>query len=480
MTKVLMVASEATPFAKTGGLADVIGSLPRALRAQGDEVAVVLPRYRSISLQGLQRVYNDLPVWLGSTGYPVTVYLARSADVPFYLIDCPSLYDRDGLYSSSGKDYPDNAIRFAVLSMAAISIVRHIFRPQVLHVHDWQASLVPVYLRRLFDLDPTFMGIRTLLTIHNLGYQGRFGREVLPQIGLDEGVWHPNGMEFYGDLNFLKGGIVYSDAVSTVSPRYAQEIQTPEFGFGLDGLLRLRSDVLTGIVNGVDYNEWNPETDELLPAKYSADDLSGKRLCKRELLKEFGLPVDHLDRPVIGIVSRFARQKGFDLIAQVADDIAAEDLSLIVLGTGEPQYEQMFRNLAWKYPQKVAVRVTYNNRLAHLIEAGSDMFLMPSRYEPCGLNQIYSLRYGTIPLVRATGGLDDTIEDGTGFKFWDYSGHAMLQMIRHALAVYKNRQEWLRMMRLAMQKDFSWDASAARYSALYASLTGFSASANTA
>ncbi len=471
MSKVLMVASEAVPFVKTGGLADVIGALPAALLAHGDEVAVVLPRYKRIPLQGMRRVYDNLPVWMGGSNYPVTVFQTEQRGVRFYLLDCPPLYDRDGLYGEDNVDYPDNAIRFAALSIGALSVARQLFRPDVLHLHDWQTALAPVYMKRLLPLDPTLFHVRTLLTIHNLGYLGRFAKEELRSIGLDTPTGHPSELEFWGDISFLKGGIHYVDRLNTVSPRYALEIQTPEFGFGLDQVLRERSDVLSGILNGVDYSEWNPEIDRLIPANYSATNLEGKRVCKKGLLEEFGLPVEDLVKPVIGIVSRFATQKGFDLITQMAPDIVAEDLKLVVLGTGEPLYEKMFQDLAWNNPTKVSVKIAYDNRLAHMIEAGADMFLMPSRYEPCGLNQIYSLRYGTVPLVRATGGLDDTIEDGTGFKFWDYSGHSMLQMIRYALASFQKREEWVEMMRRGMSKDYSWDVSAAKYSLLYRSLT---------
>lgn len=467
-----MVASEAAPFAKSGGLADVLGALPQALVARGEEVAVVMPRYKRIPLSGMRRVYNNLPVWMSGVNYPVSVFLAQNRGVAFYLLDCPPLYDRDGLYGEDNADYPDNAQRFAALSLGALSVARHIFRPGILHVHDWQAGLVPAYQKRLFALDPSLMRIRTLLTIHNMGYLGRFGLKELVAIGLDDRGTVPPPLEFWGDVSFLKAGISYADALNTVSPRYALEIQTPEFGFGLDGLLRSRASVLSGIVNGVDYSEWNPETDKYLPANYCRDDLSGKRECKRRLLEEFGLPAAEADLevPVIGIVSRFATQKGFDLIASEASHLVAEDLRLVVLGAGEPEFERMFQDLAWNNPQKVAVKIAYDDALAHRIEAGADMFLMPSRYEPCGLNQIYSLRYGTVPLVRATGGLDDTIEAGTGFKFWDYSGGSMMQMIRYALAAFQKKDEWTEMMRLGMGKDYSWDSSAAQYAALYGTL----------
>ena len=472
MAKILMVASEAAPFAKTGGLADVIGALPAALQARGEDVAVVMPRYGSVPLDGARRVYDHLRLWLGPESYPAAVYLILEREVAFYFIDCPALYDRDGLYSDAGGDYADNHIRFAVLSQAALAVVRHLFRPQVIHCHDWQTGLVPAYARSLFAYDPTFMGIKTLFTIHNLGYQGLFPKQILPEIGLDRAVFHPEGIEFYGKASYLKGGLSYSDALSTVSKAYAREIQTPEYGFGLDGLLRARSNVLYGILNGVDYKEWNPETDPHIVANYSAGNLRGKRLSKQDVLKEFGLPAETVEKPLIGIVSRFARQKGFDLIAGIAAELASEELSLVALGTGEPEYEKFFMDLASAHPAKIAARITYDDRLAHKIEAGADMLLMPSRYEPCGLNQIYSLRYGTVPVVRATGGLDDTIEESTGFKAKEHTGRSLLEAIRAALAAFRDRGRWRAMMRRGMAKDFSWEASAAEYSALYGRLIG--------
>ncbi len=468
MSKVLMAASEANPFAKTGGLADVVGALAPTPRCRGDEVAIVMPRYRNINLHNMRRIYDDLRVWLSDgNSYGTSVYTAVERDVPYYFIDCPVLYDREGLYGDAGGDYPDNHIRFAVFSLAALGVARNIFRPQVLHCHDWQAALAPVFINTRFHTDPTFIGMKTLLTIHNLGYQGIYPREALPEVGLDDTVFHPEALEFYGKVNLLKGGIRYSDALNTVSPAYAREIQTPELGFGLDGLLRARSGVLSGILNGVDYTEWSPEADPHIAAHYSAADLSGKLACKQDLLGEFGLPQAELDRPLIGMVSRFDSGKGFDLFENITDELAAEDCSLVALGTGDPKYQELFQSWAAAYPQKIGVRVAFDNGLAHKIEAGSDMFLMPSRYEPCGLNQIYSLRYGTVPVVRAVGGLEDTVDESTGFKFREYTGQALLETVRAALAAYRDRESWAAMMRRGMAKDFSWNASAAQYSELY-------------
>jgi len=312
-----------------------------------------------------------------------------------------------------------------------------------------------------------------LFTIHNLGYQGLFPKSAMTDIGLDPALFHPGGVEFFRKVSFMKAGIVYSDALSTVSKAYAREIQTPEYGFGLDGLLRSRSSVLSGIVNGVDYSTWNPETDPYLPAHYSATDLSGKRTCKQALLREFGLPAEGAQaRPVIGIVTRLVSQKGADLISDIGEDLAKEDLSLVALGSGDAKYEKLLLDLAQAYPLKIAVRIGYDDGLAHRIEAGSDMFLMPSRYEPCGLNQIYSLRYGTIPVVRATGGLDDTIDEDTGFKFQEYSGAALMSAIREALTEFKKPEKWSARMQMAMAKDFSWNVSAREYARLYLNLLG--------
>ncbi len=462
-----MVASEARPFCKTGGLADVVGALPAALQQRGEDVAVVIPAYRVNRYPGsLKEVYRNLRIALGK-GYLVDLYESVERGVPFYFVDCPELFDRAGIYNEAGVDYPDNHLRYAVLCMAALEVGRHLFRPQLLHCHDWQAGLVPLYIRQFFQNDPTFVGIKTLFTIHNLGYQGLMPASTMAEIALDPRFFNPGGFEFNGLINFLKAGIVFSDAVSTVSRGYAREIQTPEYGFGLDGLLLERADRLTGIVNGVDYLDWNPETDRHLSQNYSVDDLSGKRECKRAVLAEFGLPADNLDRPLIGIVSRFADQKGFDLIAQVAHQLASLDLAMVVLGSGEQRYERLFHDLTTTYPDRFGNWIGYNDGLAHRIEAGADMFLMPSRYEPCGLNQIYSLRYGTVPIVRATGGLDDTIGPETGFKFWDYAGWALLSAVDHAIGTYADPEKWIEMMKRGMRADFSWDASAAEYSALY-------------
>jgi len=464
--KILMVASEAAPFAKTGGLADVVGSLPAALKALGHEVAVLLPRYANVDLSQARRVYDSLPVWLPPDRYDTSLYLIEQ-ETPFYFVDCPPLYDRPGFYGEDGVDYPDNHIRFAVLAQAALEFCRRVWRPDILHGHDWQAGLAPAYLRTIYANDPTFLGIHTLFTIHNLGYHGLFPASTMAEIALPATEFRPGGIEFFGKVCFLKGGLNYAEALNTVSPTYAREMQTPEYGFGLDGVLRARSSVLSGILNGVDYTEWNPETDRFLAANYSSADLSGKRSCKQDLLSAFGLPGEAMDAPLIGIVSRFTSQKGADLIAEAAGAMVAEGYYMVALGTGEPQYEELFQAMAAEHPARIAVRIAYDNALAHKVEAGADLFLMPSRYEPCGLNQIYSLRYGTVPLVRATGGLDDTIEPGTGFKFWQYSADALVGGLRAARDAFADPEGWRAMMLAGMAKDFSWRVSAAEYVRLY-------------
>ena len=471
-----MISSEAAPFAKTGGLADVVGSLPLALRSFGDEAAVVIPRYASIDLKSARRVWDNLAVHFGPDSYPITIYRA-AAEYPVFLVDCPPLFDRKGFYGEAGVDFPDNHIRFAVFCRAALSVARFLFRTDIFHCHDWQSGLAPAYLRTTYAHDPTFFGCRTLFTIHNLGYQGLFPRTAMDEVGLDPSLYRPDGMEFYGNASYLKAGIEFADALSTVSPTYAREIQTPEYGFGMDASIRRRSGVLSGILNGVDYTEWSPGADPHIPAHYSAEDLTGKAECKRRLLEEFGLPAAAMERPLLGIVSRFTPQKGTDILEEIVPQMIAEDVYLVALGTGEPAYEDFFRSMQQEYPGRVAVRIGFDNPLAHRIEAGADIFLMPSHYEPCGLNQIYSLHYGTVPVVRATGGLDDTIDDGTaddgtadegtGFKFAEYSGGAFLEAVRTAVRTFADRPAWQQMMIRGMGRDFSWKTSAAAYSELY-------------
>jgi starch synthase len=477
-----MVSSEASPWAKSGGLADVLGALPAALGELGHPIATVIPRYMEARNAPSSLVIQDLPIFLNNRTYNAAIWEMPSNGTVLYFVDQPELFDRPGLYGDGAGDFPDNHLRFALLSKAAIEISRRLFPADIIHCHDWQASLIPAFLRDPRTADPGVLGTRTLLTIHNLGYQGLFDRTTLSQIGLPAEFDNPAGIEFWGQINFLKAGIVFADALSTVSRRYSKEIQTPEFGFGLDGLLRERRDVLHGILNGADYSRWNPATDPHIPAQYSIADLRGKQICKRELLREMDLPADGIDRPLIGVVSRFAAQKGFDLIGEAAPELFARSVCLAVLGNGEAEWESLFLSLQARFPRSISVKIGYDDALAHRIEAGSDMFLMPSRYEPCGLNQMYSLRYGTIPIVRATGGLDDTIvaaphPESTGFKFHDYNGKALLDAVGLACTTWTDRKAWAAMMMRGMGHDFSWKTSAAEYSRLYRRIASFDAAA---
>jgi len=471
--RILFVASEGLPFSKTGGLADVVEALPKALVARGHEVAVVLPRYRGT--QANTMVIPSLTIPLGiRLRFPSVVDGTMLNGVRYFFVDDPVYFDRDGLYGNVLGDFSDNAERFGEFCRAAIEIAKHVWPTDVFHCHDWQTALVPVLLRTSYGDDPVVKDLPVVFTIHNMGYHGQFRREVLGRAGIPVELFNAAALEFYGDVNFLKGGLVYSDYLTTVSRRYAQEIQTPEFGYGLDGVVRSRADRIVGILNGVDYAAWNPARDSFIAAKYSAKDLSGKQVCKQDLLTTFGLVNDNAHRAVLGIVSRFADQKGFDLIADRAHELMTEDLMLVVLGTGERRYEDLFRALANAYPGRVGFKFAYDNALAHKVEAGADIFLMPSRYEPCGLNQIYSLKYGTVPVVRATGGLDDTVENfdvqhgtGTGFKFAEYSGAAFLYAVRQALQHYADERIWKRIQINGMIKDFSWKTPAAEYVKIY-------------
>ncbi len=472
---IAFAASECVPFSKTGGLADVVGALPRALAALGHQVTVYVPRYRQTKLTDPQTVVRSITIPFDDKYRFCSVVTAgSSAGIRFYFVDYPPYFDRDALYGSPAGDYPDNAERFALFSRAVIEASKVLGVPQVFHCHDWQTALVPVMLRTLYAEDSVFREVATVFTIHNMGYQGLFPPDTLPLLMLPWELLSISKMEFFGRVNFLKGALVLSDFVTTVSKKYSQEIQTTEYGFGLDGVLRDRAATVTGILNGVDYEEWSPQTDKFTVAKYSPQDLSGKLRCKQDLLHAFGVANADANVPVIGIVSRFAAQKGFDLIAQIMDRLALEEMIVVALGAGDKPYEQMFLRFNKQFPNKIAVKVAYDNAIAHKIEAGADMFLIPSRYEPCGLNQIYSLKYGTVPIVRATGGLDDTVDPwdartgrGTGFKFSDYTGEALLATVKQALLAYRDPSSWQTLMRNGMGRDFSWGASAREYGKIY-------------
>jgi starch synthase len=472
--RIVMVASEAHPFAKTGGLAEVLGALPPALSRMGHDVTVVLPRYRGIDTAAATRVPHT--VMLGGNALRLEyAELTLPEGVKAVLVDVPELFDREGLYGASGRDYPDNAWRFAVLSRGALEYFRlKQIKPSVLHAHDWQAALVPVFQKMHFTHDPVLGGVPCVFTIHNLAFQGVFPALVLPSLGLGPELLNINAMEYWGQVSYLKGGVNFSEKLTTVSPTYAREILTPEYGFGMEGVLARRRNDLVGILNGIDTNRWNPESDALVPAHFNAADLAGKRLAKRALLEAVGLPAtgETMERPLIGLISRLTDQKGFDLIAAASGDLIALDATWTMLGSGEPLYETVWRAIAARFPSRVSATIGFDERLAHLIEAGADIFLMPSRYEPCGLNHLYSLRFGTVPVVRATGGLLDTIidaaePDGNGFKFSDYTPGALVATVRRAIAAWHEPDAWIRLQRAGMARDSSWDVSAREYVKVY-------------
>ena len=473
--RVLMIASEVAPYSKTGGLADVASALPRALGRAGHDVTVVTPRYLGISA-GQWRA--DVDATVAGTSFSAGLFeepLGPGARV--LLVDCPPLYHRPGLYNSGQRDYDDNPLRFAFLVIAALEWASRQDTPvSVVHAHDWQAGLTSAYLRQRFARHPTLARTPSVFTIHNLAYQGIADKAWLPRLGLGWDLFTVGGLEFWDRISLLKAGVNFSDAVTTVSPTYAEEIQRAEYGFGFDGVMRARREALTGILNGVDVDAWDPSRDAHLPRPYSAHALAGKAAAKAAVLEAFGLPGGDqgLARPLVGIVSRLADQKGFDLVAQVADSLADLGPAFVVLGSGDRRHEQMWRTLAARRPDRFGVRIGFDEALAHLIEGGADLFLMPSRYEPCGLNQMYSLRYGTVPVVRATGGLVDSVvpwnartKKGTGFLFADYTGDAMLAALDEAVRVFADKAQWTRLQRNGMQVDFSWDRSARDYVKVY-------------
>jgi len=472
---IAFAASECVPFSKTGGLGDVVGALPRALASLGHQVSVYVPRYRETQLEDPQTVVRSITIPFDDKYRFCSVVTAGlGAGVRFYFVEYPPYFDREALYGTPVGDYTDNAERYALFSRAVLEASKVLGVPHVFHCHDWQTALVPVMLRTLYAEDPAFREVGTVFSIHNIGYQGLFPPEILPLLMLPWDLLTITKMEFFGQVNFLKGALTYADFITTVSRKYSQEIQTSEYGFGLEGVLRSRGSTVSGIVNGVDYEEWSPQRDKFIAAEYSPQDLSGKEKCKRDLLAAFGLTEADMKLPVIGIVSRLAAQKGFDLISQIMDRLALEEMIIVALGVGDKAYEDMFVRLNRQFPHKIAIKVAYDNPLAHKIEAGADMFLMPSRYEPCGMNQIYSLKYGTVPIVRATGGLDDTIDPwdartgkGTGFKFTDYTGAALLTTIKQALAAFRDQASWQTLMRNGMARDFSWSVSAREYGKIF-------------
>lgn len=476
----VFIASECVPYAKTGGLADVVGALPVALKRLGHTPVIILPLYGNID----RRKYDIRPwlspmgVWMGDQEEWCTVHRAwHDESIPVYFIEFSNYFDRQGLYHDADmNDFLDNPRRFAFLSRAGLQVCKDTgLKPDIIHVHDWQTALAAAYLKVWHWNDPIIGGAASVLTIHNIGYQGKYPADHYAYTGLQWGNFTPDKFEDHGGINFLKGGIQYADMVTTVSPTYAQETRTPDGGQGMALYLNDKGDRYLGILNGVDYDAWNPQVDDLIPARYSLENLAGKKVCKQQLQKHFGLTEDP-GIPIFGVVSRFADQKGLDLLAGSIDGILNNmQAQFAILGSGDKVLEGFFSDLPHRYPGRVGCFIGYNNRLSHWIEAGSDFFLMPSRYEPCGLNQIYSLKYGTLPIVRATGGLDDTVQqydeatgDGTGFKFWEISVRALYYAIGWAVSTYYDRPAHIQKMQEAgMAANYSWESSAQQYVRVY-------------
>jgi starch synthase len=465
--KILIAVSEVVPYAKTGGLADVAGALPKEFAKLGHDVRLVMPRYEKVR-HDLEPVKTGLGVELTGERVGFDVRRDTSQGYEALFIDCPKFFDRPGLYGEEGADYPDNAARFAFFARAVLAAAEALdFRPDVVHCHDWQSALVPLYLKR--GGNPYFGETASLFTIHNLAYMGNFPpEEALPLVGLGEGLFTAEGgVEYYGKVNYLKAGLVFADVLTTVSPTYSKEIQTPEFGYGLEGVLHSRTADLFGVLNGIDYELWNPATDANLAAGYSGENPAGKAVCKTDLQREYGLP-ERRDVPLFGMVTRLADQKGLDLFAKAAEDFFAKNLQFALLGTGDPKYHELFTALASKYPERCGVRLAYDAALAQRIYAGADLFVMPSRYEPCGLGQLIALSYGTLPLVRATGGLADTIDEGVnGFVFTEYVPSAFLDATKRALAAFSENETWEKLVRRAFAARYSWGQSAERYVELF-------------
>jgi starch synthase len=475
-----MVSSEISPFAKTGGLGDILDSLPRALRRLGLEVSLVMPAYCSIAGKGfeLEDTGARLKVPVGKRREKGILLKAMTGGgIPVYFVRADCYFDRECLYNTPEGDYPDNAERFVFFTRAVLEAMR-LDPPDIIHLHDWQSALAAAFLKIQPGLYPELARAKTVFTVHNLGYQGIFPAGSWGLLNLSRDHFNLHELEFYGKVNFLKGGAVFSDAVTTVSPTYAAEIQTLEQGFGLDGLFRARAAGLYGIINGVDYDVWNPETDPHIAAAYSRADLAGKRVCKAALQREFGLP-EAPDVPIVAMVTRLSAQKGLDLVAEGLPDMLSREMQFVLLGTGEKYYQDLFTRLHRDYPEKTGVRIGFDEPLAQRIIAGADILLMPSRYEPCGLTQLYALRYGTVPVVRVVGGLKDTIREvaaggsgGNGFTFDDYRAGGLLAALGRALALYRRPERWRGLMQRGMAQDFSWGPSAQRYLELYNRLAG--------
>ena len=475
--KILIVSSEMVPFSKTGGLADVAGALPKALKELGHDTRVIIPKYKSDGHLGITAnlLLSGLEIQVGAEKKKANIYETKlPGGTIVYLVES-ELFERDGLYQENGRDYPDNAERFIFFSRAALALIKAIgWEPHVIHANDWQTALIPAYIKTALAKNIFYNTIATVYTIHNMGYLGVFPADKMPLTGLGWEYFTPDTMEFWGNVCFSKAGIVYADAINTVSETYSAEIQTEEFGHGLDGLIRSRSKDVYGILNGVDYEVWDPKKDPCLKKHYGASDLRGKAANKTILRKSCGLS-QKKDTPIIGMVSRLTDQKGFDILSGCFEEMMALGIQFVLLGTGDPKYHELFGSYVKKYPGQVSVNLGFDSAAAPLIYAGSDMFLMPSKYEPCGLGQLISFKYGTVPVVRSTGGLADTVTDldadpekGNGFVFKDYTSAALLGTVKRAVSKYSSdKKGWSAAAKNIMEYDYSWNTSANKYVALY-------------
>ncbi len=476
--KVLFLSPEVAPFAKSGGLGDVAGALPLSLKHYGVDIRIAMPFYRVVKEAEFDKrnLIRDLEVPLGPANLKADILETRLEDIPVYLLEREEMYDRPNLYGNSRGDYYDNLERFSFFGHAALSLAKHLdFAPDIVHCHDWQTGIVPALLKGPYSKVKGLSDAASVFTIHNMGYQGIFPGNKLAVTGLSPtGFFHPGGMEYWGNISLLKAGIIYSDAITTVSPTYAAEIQDTEHGMGMEGVLKGRASSLYGILNGVDYNKWDPVVDDYITTNYSAGFMSGKTRCKEALIKEMRLDPSLLKKPLCGVISRLDNQKGLDILIKILDDMVNLDVGLVVLGSGDERIQDDIKEAMDRHQGKIAAFMGFNDSLAHRIMAGADLLIIPSRYEPCGLTQMYALKYGTIPLVRATGGLNDTIETfdektgkGNGFKFRPDDSKALLNEIKRAVRLFKNKKVWKRLMLNAMAADFSWDRSAKAYLDLY-------------
>ncbi len=475
--KILLAASEVYPYAKTGGLADIAGSLPKALKLLGHDIRVIMPKHKCVAQcpLGIRPMGLDVTIPIGGTFKNGFLYTGNlDGDIPVYFVGNESYFSRDPIYGTRHGDYPDNAERFIFFCRSVLEVCKSIrFQPDIIHCNDWQTALIPTYLKTIYAKDKWFKSTRTVFSIHNLGYQGNFPSSELKTAGLPFSIFTPQGVEFYNHFSFLKSALVHADLLTTVSPTYAKEIQTKAFGFKMDGVLRKRSKDLVGILNGVDYQEWNPASDPSIEKNFTPENVAGKLACKRKLADLFSLKIED-DTPILSMVTRLSSQKGIDLVIDILGDLLSEGVAFVLLGSGDSMYEDYFLKTSKRLPARIGVRIGFDEKLAHQILAGSDILLMPSQYEPCGLTQMYSLKYGTVPVVRSVGGLADSIKEfnlktskGTGFKFKKFTPDHLHKAVQKALSVYRKKNQWQKLILNDMNADFGWDRAAKKYCQLF-------------